>query len=103
MLTKQEFELLCEGAPASRTVARRDFFAGISATCLVGVVGLLVTAEYFRSSQPQFWAFAFTVTLLAGWLGTGFVALLAHCDTRNKPETSAYAQCVSRIAQRFEA
>jgi hypothetical protein len=100
VVTRQEFELLLEGAPANRHASRRDVCAGAATTALVGAVGILATAEYFRDGAPLMWSFVFTVILVAAFLATTAIAILAHRDS-TRQGGSAYAYCVQRIEQRF--
>jgi hypothetical protein len=99
-ITKHEFQTLLEGAPTNRYAARRDVCIGMAASFLIGLVGLRGTAEYVHGGELQLWPLTFTVVLLAGFLTTTVVALIAHRDS-TAPGGSAYTHCVERIRQRL--
>lgn len=99
-VTREDFELLLEGAPAHRHLARRDQFASIALSCCVGVIGLLGTIDT-AAPRPNWWALGFMVILLAATLGAAAIAYFAHQDAGSRAEGAAYAQCVRRIEEQL--
>ena len=105
VISRQDFALLREGPPGTRFASRRDLFLGISAASLVGAIGVMATAQYFISSppsglNPNWWAWAFTLILLAGAGGAGTVAYFAHRDA-SREAGGAYSECVQSIERQF--
>lgn len=102
IITKQDFDLLCEGADVSQHATRKYFCLGVCATSVAGVLGLIATGQYFIQNKPNLWTFGVTLVLLAVALATGVVAWFAHNDGKRQTGRSVYMECKERIEEELK-
>jgi hypothetical protein len=105
VITAMDFALLKEGPPAKNFASRRDVCIGIAASAIVGVIGIVATGQYFTPGAagvppvPNWWAWIFTLVLLAGAAASFVIACFAHRDSANR--AAAYDECVKSIDAQF--
>jgi len=102
-LRRDEFEVLCEGE-ASSEKSNRDLSAGIGMTGLVGLVGVLATADWNSSLLPghRAWFLLFLIALSVITVGACVATFIFQTQLKKTLHNSAFSRIKARMQNWFE-
>ncbi len=97
-ITEQDLDILTEGASAGRHRASRDVAIGLSASGLLGLLGVLAaspTGSFEKGVSG--WTLAFLVVHGALFLGAGAVAVVMQLTAAAEANRGSYTKCEQRV------
>jgi hypothetical protein len=102
-LRGEQFDVLCEGERITEDKWWRDISIAISATALVGLVGVVATVEWDRALASKRWTvFVSTLVLAVLFLVAAILFVFMQTRLRRQTPSSGYARLKSKIATYFQ-